>query len=116
MPRSAPGEKAGLPSTSTSPSVGVTRPAATLSSVDLPHPDGPTMQANWPSGTASEICCSARTSPRLVRKRMATSTKRISLTRGPFDIGKAPTMDQTEDRVGDQSEDADGENGRNNAI
>src|SRR2546423_8910860 len=46
------------------------------------------------------------------QRRQSESRSRVDL----FDIGKAPTMDQTEDRVGDQSEDADGENGRNNAI
>src|ERR1700694_5626393 len=66
MPRSAPGEYAGLPSTKTSPSLGLTRPAAMLNSVDLPQPDGPTIQANCPSGTVNEICCTARTSPRRV--------------------------------------------------
>src|SRR3979490_1417494 len=84
MPRSGPGESAGLPSTRTSPSVGVTRPAATFSSVDLPQPDGPTMQANCPSGTVSEIFSKARPSPFRVGKRMATSTNLISLMRGPF--------------------------------
>ena len=63
MPRSAPGSRVTWPFTSTSPSVGVTSPAAIMSSVDLPHPEGPTMHANWPSGTVSEIRSSAFTSP-----------------------------------------------------
>src|SRR5256886_15010108 len=33
-----------------------------------------------------------------------------------FDIGESPAMDQTEDRVGDQTEDSNSENGRNDAI
>src|SRR5438105_14157871 len=33
-----------------------------------------------------------------------------------FDVGESPAMDQTENRVGDQTEDSDSENGRNDAI
>jgi hypothetical protein len=36
------------------PDEGETRPAATLSNVDLPQPVGPTMATNSPSATESE--------------------------------------------------------------
>ena len=83
MPRSAPGSKLGFPLTRTSPSVGVMRPAATINSVDLPQPEGPTMHANCPSGTVSEMRSRAVTSPWRLRKRIATSVISISLMRGP---------------------------------
>jgi hypothetical protein len=38
----------------TLPVVGAIRPAATLSSVVLPQPVGPTMETNSPSATSSE--------------------------------------------------------------
>src|SRR5262249_37500913 len=49
------GPSTGIPSTSTSPRVGLRKPPTTLSSVDLPHPDGPTMQTKTPSGTVRLI-------------------------------------------------------------
>src|SRR5215475_445766 len=41
----------GAPCTRTSPDDGASRPAATLSSVDLPQPVGPTTETNSPSAT-----------------------------------------------------------------
>ena len=41
MPRSAPGAATGVPSSTTRPVVGVSRPATMRSSVDLPQPEGP---------------------------------------------------------------------------
>src|SRR5438034_10474419 len=111
MPRSAPGVCAGLPSTSTSPSVGVISPAATLSRVDLPQPDGPTRQANCPSGTVSEIRSSARTSPRRVLKRMATSTSGSRSCVGLLDIRKGRAVDDGKKRVSDEPEEPGGQDG-----
>ena len=48
MPTSGRGRCIGLPSTITAPLYGISRPAMVLSTVDLPHPDGPTMQTNSP--------------------------------------------------------------------
>ncbi len=41
MPRSAPAPEMIRSATRTTPALGASRPATTLSSVDLPHPDGP---------------------------------------------------------------------------
>src|SRR5512132_2584520 len=43
----------GSPATRTAPDDGLSRPAATLSSVDFPHPVGPTTDTNSPSATES---------------------------------------------------------------
>ena len=43
----------GSPNTSTVPLLGASRPAATLSSVLLPQPVGPTTETNSPAPTAS---------------------------------------------------------------
>ena len=45
-PRSSPWPLTGLPPMRISPPLGVRKPAMRLSSVDLPQPDGPTMQRN----------------------------------------------------------------------
>jgi len=47
------------PSTSTRPWVGAIRPAAICSSVDLPHPDGPTIDRNSPCLTEKLMSASA---------------------------------------------------------
>src|SRR3990172_3939333 len=46
------GTSMGCPSAQMVPEVGRSSPAIKLSTVDLPHPDGPTMQRNSPSFTA----------------------------------------------------------------
>ncbi len=59
MPRSAPGAATGVPSSSTRPVVGVSRPATMRSSVDLPQPDGPRIVMKSLSATSSVVGCSA---------------------------------------------------------
>src|SRR5262245_1713263 len=53
MPRFGPGPPAGLPSSRTSPDVGISSPAAMRSSVVLPQPDGPTIAINSPLCTST---------------------------------------------------------------
>src|SRR3546814_7633187 len=48
------------PSISTLPADGFSRPAAALSSVDLPQPVGPTMATNSPGATARSMPATAR--------------------------------------------------------
>src|SRR6266516_2631936 len=62
-PKTPSSRSAGSPSSSTRPLVGSTRPARMLNSVDLPHPDGPTIETNSPSLASMSIASSARTSP-----------------------------------------------------
>src|SRR6202166_2584831 len=52
------------PLTSAQPALGCSRPDTTLSKVDLPQPDGPTMVTMDPSGTSSETPRTASTAPR----------------------------------------------------
>src|SRR5690606_34654538 len=51
-PRSMPGLSMGLPSTSTRPAEAGVKPAITLSTVDLPQPEGPMMETNSPGSTS----------------------------------------------------------------
>ena len=60
--RSVPGPSIGLLSISTVPEVGCCRPAIKCSSVDLPHPEGPTMQRNSPGFTFRLMLSSASSS------------------------------------------------------
>ena len=60
-----------LPSNRTSPEAtwagGVSSRAIAYRSVDLPHPDSPTMPRNSPLHTSSDTRSTARTGPRSVR-------------------------------------------------
>ena len=49
----------GWPNTDTLPCEGASRPAAMLSSVDLPQPVGPTTDTNSPAATVSEALATA---------------------------------------------------------
>ena len=60
MPTFLSGAVTGRPSTATVPAVAVTRPAMSLSSVDLPQPLGPTNATVAPRGIASETPSTAR--------------------------------------------------------
>jgi hypothetical protein len=51
------------PLSRTRPSVGRSSPAMIRSVVDLPQPDGPRIEVNEPSGTASETSCSTGVAP-----------------------------------------------------
>ncbi len=50
-----------IPSISTVPSVGLSRPARMCIRVDLPDPDGPITAVRWPRGISSETPRSAST-------------------------------------------------------
>src|SRR5690348_1294456 len=63
----------GSPKTRARPSGGISSPAATLSSVDLPQPDGPTIATKVPSAISSEMSRrTVCTSPAGVGKRTVT--------------------------------------------
>src|SRR5215470_7032822 len=62
-----------------SPASGVRKPAARLSNVVLPHPDGPSSVISSPRRTCSETSCSATTSPkRLLMPSRRTASARSS--------------------------------------
>src|ERR687897_36683 len=48
---SGPVPRTGFPLSITVPLEGVSSPAKIFKIVDLPHPEGPTRQTNWPSST-----------------------------------------------------------------
>src|SRR5690349_14894056 len=61
MPRSGPGAPTSRPSTRILPELGSEKPATALSRVDLPQPEGPSRQTNWPCGISSWMSCRATT-------------------------------------------------------
>src|SRR5919106_6841787 len=70
MPRST------SPKIRTRPSGGKSRPAAQLSRVDLPQPDGPTTATKVPSAMSSEIrSATVWNAPEGARKRIVTRSK-----------------------------------------
>ena len=74
-PRSAGGHRVTSSSPMlTRPAVGRSRPAMLRSSVDLPHPDGPTNTMNSPWRTCIEMSLSTASSPNdLCRRSILTS-------------------------------------------
>ena len=62
IPVSARGSVTMTPPIDTRPAVGASSPATSRSSVDLPHPDGPTRQTNSLRCAVSEMSSSATTS------------------------------------------------------
>ncbi len=81
-PISRCGPFTGWPSSSARPREARTSPAATLSSVDLPQPDGPRIETNSPGATSSETPATASVVFRRVTKRTATSSKRTAAVAG----------------------------------
>src|SRR5579871_4840324 len=61
-----------IPLTRISPAVGASRSATALSSVVLPHPEGPMKETNSPRPTSRLTSLSARTGPSRVSKRSDT--------------------------------------------
>src|SRR3954447_3053364 len=74
------GPVTGLPSSDAVPVEALVRPETILSNVDLPHPEGPTIETNWPAGTSRETCPRAVTCVRFVVKRTPTSSRRTAGT------------------------------------
>src|ERR1700722_13959850 len=66
--------RAAWPSTRTCPADGCSSPAIRRSTVDLPQPDGPSSETNWPGSIASERACTASTP---FAKRLSTSASSI---------------------------------------
>ncbi|CFP57268.1 Uncharacterised protein [Bordetella pertussis] len=64
MPTSRRGPSMACPRSSATPAEGLSRPAATLSRVDLPQPEGPSMDRNSPSATVVLNPSSAVVGPR----------------------------------------------------
>src|SRR3990172_8239487 len=81
MPRSGPGADTSLPSTSTTPAVGLKNPATMCNSVVFPQPDGPTSVTISRSPTLKETSSSARTGVPCSRYSYMTSWTSI-LVRG----------------------------------
>src|SRR6185437_3063550 len=62
-PRSGPGPVIGLPSSSTLPRVGRTKPATMFIIVVLPQPDGPITATNSPSAIGYDTSSTTRSRP-----------------------------------------------------
>src|SRR6478735_7284581 len=72
MPRSGPGPATSVSHMRTRPSVGISKPPIRRSRVDLPQPDAPIRQMNWPLAMLSEVSLSAWMRPVLVRNVLLT--------------------------------------------
>src|SRR6266576_848845 len=93
------------PSTRTVPPVGRSRPATTLSNVDLPEPDGPITATNSPRRIPSVTPASAATvawPDAYVRSRPTAST-----ASGAFTVVKSARRVRPSARAGDQTRDAE---------
>src|SRR5450830_312833 len=77
MPRSGPGSVTRLPLVVMSPLLGSAKPAIALSRVDLPQPDGPSRQTNWPSEMSRLISFRATTSRSSLLKTLLTPVTMI---------------------------------------
>src|SRR3990170_925500 len=84
------GTSMGCPSAQMVPEVGRSSPAIKLSTVDLPHPDGPTMQRNSPSFTARLMFSKATRVPPGDGKERETFSKMSLLSRSQ---GVSDTLD-----------------------
>src|SRR6185295_5893377 len=62
-PMSLRGPAIGVPLSNACPPLACISPARIFSSVDLPHPDGPTIDMNSPSATVQSMSSSAVTPP-----------------------------------------------------
>src|SRR5262245_4847461 len=72
MPRSGPGPETSVSHMRTRPSVGISKPPIRRSRVDLPQPEAPIRQMNWPLAIVSVVSLSARMRPVLVRNVLLT--------------------------------------------
>lgn len=94
MPRAGSGPRTGAPSTVTSPFVGSTNPARMCRSVDLPHPEGPTIETNSPRRASRSSPSIAVTLARRVSKTLRTPRAAIF---GAGETGSAARGEQTVD-------------------
>src|SRR5205809_929590 len=90
--RSAPGPCTRLPSISTQPVVGSSRPATRLRSVDFPQPEGPTIVTNSPSRIWRFTSRRASVSPDFPLKRFPSMT---SFSAAPFMV-RPPAGDRAD--------------------
>jgi hypothetical protein len=82
MPRLVCGRSTAVPAIVTVPDVGDSSPAMIMASVDLPQPEGPTMETNSPLPTVNDTPSSADTTPSRAWKRRTTSrTSTVEATR-----------------------------------
>src|SRR5262245_54313329 len=86
-PMSRLGPLIGMPLRSASPSVWGSRPASTLSRVDLPQPEGPTTTMNSLSATLKEMLLSARTP--LSPRPYLSDSRRTEITPSAEVLGKS---------------------------
>src|SRR3569623_2517208 len=86
-PRSGPGLVTGLPSSSTRPFVGCTKPPRMFIIVVLPQPEGPMTETNSPCAMSKLTPSTTRIGPSAVSKSTTTSSKRTALIRKPPSCG-----------------------------
>src|SRR5262245_1792530 len=111
MPRSLPGPVIALPCTETSPLLGSSKPATMRSKVDLPQPEAPIRQTNWPSSIVTSMRPSASISPSPTAKRLLTPRMAICGRGALAMMLRAPAQhavaDGDDDTVGNEAAHAD---------
>src|SRR5262245_16447982 len=78
------------------PLVAASRPAVNRSSVDLPHPEGPSTTTSSPSPASNEKSSSAHTSP----QRLVSPRKTTAATSAPASREHAAAEEGLEDEIG----------------
>src|ERR671931_374330 len=99
------------PSIRASPRSGCSNPASTLRSVDLPQPDGPTMETNSPSPTVNDMSSRADTSPSPVLKLFQTPWTEIL---APIDVPQG--LEPSHEEVQEQADGADDDHSRDHEV
>src|ERR687888_776114 len=110
------GPRIGRPSIRTSPRSAGSNPASTLRSVDLPQPDGPTMETNSPSPTVNDMSSRADTSPSPVLKLFQTPWTEIL---APIDVPPADLpqgLEPSHQEVQEQADRADDDHSRDHEV
>src|SRR5437762_2133408 len=90
MPRSGPGPATSASHILTRPSVGASKPPIRRKSVDLPHPEAPIRQMNWPLPMRSDVSLSAWIGVAPVRKTLDAPS--IAMMASPSGMLGAPAQ------------------------
>src|SRR5256884_9491812 len=101
------GARTGRPSINTSPRSGCSNPASSLSRVDFPQPDGPTIATNSPTPTLKDISSRADTSPSPAPNLFQTPLTETSAPTGVPPADLLQILQTSHDEIQQQSDGAD---------
>src|SRR2546423_2588927 len=110
------GARTGRPSINTAPRSGRSNPASTLSRVDFPQPDGPTIATNSPAPTVKDMSSRADTSPSPVPNVFHTPWTETSAPTSVPPADLLQVLQASHDEVQQQSDDADHDHSRDDEV